>query len=87
MSGAQRYQGNGEDLDIYPWGRDEAPLCCQVKAYNGARGTKGILDALGDADVLFIRYDAEPGESVRPPLVVMPFETWERLLRKKAIGF
>lgn len=82
LSGGARYQGNGEDVDLYPFGLDAAPLCCQVKALNGPRGTKGITDALGDADALFLRYDAEPGHPALPPLVVLPWATWERLLGK-----
>jgi hypothetical protein len=53
---------------------------CQVKALGSPRGTKGITDALGKADALFLRFDAMPGERVRPPLVVLPWATWERLL-------
>jgi hypothetical protein len=83
LSGSMRYQGNGEDLDIYPWGRDAPPLCCQVKALNGPRGTKGILDALGEADALFLRYDAEPGYPAPAPTVVVPWATWERLMTGK----
>jgi hypothetical protein len=83
LSGAARYQGNGEDLDVYPFGADGPPLCCQVKALNGPRGTKGIIDALGDADALFLRFDAEPGHACRPPTVIVPWRTWERLLTGK----
>ena len=82
LSGATGYNDNPEDVDIYPWGTEEAPLCCQVKAMNGPRGTKGIIDALADADALFLRYDAENGK-VRPPLVVLPWNTWEKLLKPK----
>lgn len=81
LSGAAGYQANGQDLDIYPFGTDRAPLCCQVKRYGSQRGTKGVIDALSDADALFIRYDASPGEPVRPPLVVLPWATWEKLLK------
>lgn len=81
LSGAAGYQANGEDVDLYPWGTNSAPLCCQVKRLAGPRGTKGVIDALGDADALFLRYDAAPGEQARPPLIVLPWSTWERLLR------
>jgi hypothetical protein len=80
LSGAMRYQGNGEDLDVYPFGRDAAPLVCQVK--RNLRGTKGVFDALSDADALFLRYDAEPGQQALPPTVVLPWRTWERILSK-----
>jgi hypothetical protein len=84
LSGAMRFQGNGEDIDIIVApGRDgSGTLHAQVKAQGGPRGTKGVIDALGEADVLFIRYDRQDGESrVRPPLVVLPWRTWERLLK------
>ena len=81
LSGAMAYQGNGHDLDIHlPF--LAGPLCCQVKAYKGPRGTKGITDALSDADALFLRYDAEPGHPAPPPLVVLPWATWEILVKR-----
>jgi hypothetical protein len=76
-----RYQGNGEDLDVYPFGRDAAPLVCQVK--RNLRGKKGIMDALADADALFLRDDAEPGQPAPSPTVVLPWRTWERLVTKR----
>jgi hypothetical protein len=83
LSGGTGYQGNGEDVDVYPNGQDYAPLICQVKGLNGPRGTKGITDALGEADALFLRFDAEPGQRVRPPIVVMPWATYEALLLRQ----
>ena len=81
LSGATAYQGNGEDVDLYPWGEDAGPLCCQVKSRK-PEADKVIRDALSDADALFLRYDAEPGQQVRPPLVVVPWRTWEQLLNR-----
>lgn len=83
LSGGALYQGNGEDLDIYIDGVDQAPLCCQVKAMKSPRGIKGILDDLADSDALFIRLDAEPGQPVRPPTVVLPWSTYEKLLKRR----
>lgn len=83
LSGGTAYQGNTEDLDVYPDGLDYAPLVCQVKGLGGPRGTKGIMDALGEADALFLRFDAEPGGRVDPPTVVMPWRTYERLLLRR----
>ena len=88
LSGAMRFQGNGEDIDVTV----EKPLAsgavetmflhCQVKAQDSPRGTKGIIAALGEADALFIRYDRQEGEKhARPPLVVLPWSTWERLIK------
>lgn len=83
LSGGMQYQGNNEDVDIYVDGTAFKPLQCQVKA--NPRGTKGVTDALGEADALFMRWDAEPGGRVRPPLVLMPWSTWEKLiLRSKS---
>ncbi|MBO0736555.1 MAG: hypothetical protein J2P48_08305 [Alphaproteobacteria bacterium] len=82
LSGGTHYQGNGEDVDIYLDGPDRAPLLTQVKAIKGHRGTKGITDSLGDADVLFLRFDAQPGQPAQAPLVVMPWQTWERLVKR-----
>ena len=83
LSGGAAYQGNMEDVDIYPDGLDEAPLCCQVKGMKTPRGCKGVIDALGEADALFMRFDAPPGGQVAPPIVVMPWATWERLLNRR----
>ena len=82
LSGATAYQANGEDVDLYPFGLDAAPLCCQVKGLSSESGTKTMLGWLSDADVLFLRYDAEPGQQVRPPVVIMPWATWERLIKR-----
>lgn len=81
LSGGMRYQGNGEDVDVYHAGTDFEPFYCQVKG--NPRGTKGMVDALGDADALFMRWDAEPGQRVRPPLVLIPWATWEKLLLRQ----
>ena len=32
LSGAARYRGNGEDVDLYVFGPDAAPIACEVKA-------------------------------------------------------
>jgi hypothetical protein len=75
LSGAMDYQGNHEDVDIYPFTREYAPLCCQVKRFK--TGMRGIKKALGDADALFFREDREPW------LVIVPMETWKRLVVDK----
>ena len=81
LSGATKYGNNGEDVDVHPLGKDHGrPFCCQVKA--NLSGTKGLFKALGDADALFLRYDAEPGYKVQPVTVVLPWETWEFLLSR-----
>lgn len=80
LSGAMRYQANAQDVDVYAVGDDAAPLVCQVKRLKGPRGTQGVMKALGEADALFLRFDAEPGCPAPPPTVVLPWRTWERIL-------
>ena len=55
LSGASRYQGNGSDLDIYPWGLEGPPLCGEVKARAGGAGFKTLERWLGENDCLFLR--------------------------------
>jgi Holliday junction resolvase len=74
LSGAARYQGNGADVDIYPFGPEEAPVCCEVKARASGEGFTTLERWLGDADVLFLR------RNNAPPLVVLPLCIWERIL-------
>ena len=92
LSGAMRFQGNGEDLVVHvkrPFrnpdpsvGQISMLLNGQVKSKKDTQGTKGIIAALGEADALFIRYDRQEGEKhARPPLVVLPWATWERLIK------
>lgn len=74
LSGAARYRGNGADVDLYVFGRDAAPLVCEVKARASGEGFATLERWLGDADVLFLRRDRAE------PLVVLPWSTWARLL-------
>jgi hypothetical protein len=74
LSGAARYQGNGGDIDVYPWGPEGPPLCCQVKARAGGEGFATLERWLGDSDALFLRRDRAD------PLVVLPWSTWVRLV-------
>jgi Holliday junction resolvase len=61
LSGAVRYQGNGADVDIYPFGRDAAPLVGEVKARANGEGFATLDRWLGDNDLLFLRRNgAEP---------------------------
>jgi hypothetical protein len=80
LSGAARYGGNGGDVDIYPFGPDEPPLCCQVKARASCEGFATLARWLSDADALFLRRDRAD------PLVVLPWSTWARLVPGMAPG-
>lgn len=76
LSGASRYQDNGADVDVYHNGKDEAPICCEVKARKSGAGFKQLDAWLADNDALFLRRDRAE------PLVVLPWRTWASLLRR-----
>jgi hypothetical protein len=83
LSGAARYQGNGSDVDVYPWGKEGAPLCGEVKARGSGGGFVQIEKWLSDSDVMFLVRDQElPGKPAPAPLVVLPWATWTRLIKK-----
>jgi len=77
-SGATHFRGAGHDVDLYPFGVDEAPLVAEVKGRGQGDGFRMLERWLGDYDVLFLRRDR------RDPLVVLPWETWQRLVGGKA---
>jgi hypothetical protein len=74
LSGASRFRGSGHDIDIYAFGRDEAPLVAEAKARKDGCGFATIAAWLGENDALFLRADRAP------PLVVLPWSVWARLL-------
>jgi|SRR5579875_1097623 len=76
LSGASRFRGSGHDIDLYPLGRDEAPLVAEVKARASGAGFKMLATWLGEYDALFLRRDNAD------PLVVVPWRVWARLLEK-----
>ena len=76
LSGASRYRGAGHDVDLYPFGRDAAPLVAEVKARGNGSGFTLLEKWLGEHQVLFLRRDRAD------PLVVLPWSTCETLLEK-----
>jgi hypothetical protein len=74
LSGAARYRGNGADVDLYVFGPDAAPIVCEVKARASGEGFATLERWLGDFDALFLRRDRAD------PLVVLPWQTWARLV-------
>ena len=74
LSGASHYQGRNADIDIYPAGRDAAPLCCEVKARAGGAGFVTLEKWLGENDVLFLR------RNNAEPVVVLPWRTWAKIV-------
>ena len=76
LSGGAHYQGNGADVDIYPFGKDGAPLCCEVKGRANGEGFATLERWLGENDALFLRRDRAE------PVVVLPWRIWAMLLGK-----
>jgi hypothetical protein len=74
LSDAQRYQQNGADVDVYVLGPDQPPLKAEVKGRANGEGFVTLERWLSDADALFLIRDRAP------PMVVLPWQTWERLL-------
>ncbi len=76
LSGASRYQGNGADIDVYVDGKDAGALVGEVKARAAGQGFVTIEKWLGENDMLFLVRDRQE------PMVVVPWATWERLLKR-----
>ena len=70
LSGASRFRGSGHDVDLYPFGRDAAPLVAEVKARKNGSGFTQIEKWLDSYDVLFLRRNRAD------PLVLLPWSTW-----------
>ncbi len=76
LSGGMNYQQNGEDVDLYVFGKDEGALVTQVKRQATDAGWKTILGQLGEADALFFRTDRSEWH------VMVPMRVWRRLLKR-----
>lgn len=76
LSGAMKYQGGGHDVDVYAFGKNETPLIAEVKGRKAFPVWLGGY--LGQNDALFLIADRDE------PLVVLPWKTWAKLLRKIA---
>jgi len=63
-------------VDIYPFGKDGAPLCCEVKGRANGEGFATLERWLGENDALFLRRDRAE------PVVVLPWRIWAMLLGK-----
>ena len=74
LSGATRFRGSGHDVDLYIFGRDEAPAVAEVKARASGKGFTMLERWLAEYDVLLLRRDRAT------PLVVLPWHIWQRLI-------
>lgn len=79
LSGAAggRYSG---DIDIPLWGADRPSLVAEVKARASGSGFVTLERWLGENDLIFLRRDRAA------PLVVLPWETYARLVGRKEVG-
>jgi Holliday junction resolvase len=76
LSGASRFRNSGHDLDVYPFGREEAPIVAEVKARRDGKGFTQLESWLGEYDILFLRRDRAD------PMIVLPWKTWAALLER-----
>jgi hypothetical protein len=76
LSGATRFRGSGHDVDLYIFGKDEAPAVAEVKSRASGEGFTTLERWLGEYDLLVLRRDRAD------PLVVLPWSTWARLLER-----
>jgi Holliday junction resolvase len=77
LSGASRFRGSGHDLDVYVFGRDEAPIIAEVKARKEGAGFATLERWLGEYDCLFLR------RNHAEPLVLVPWRLWARMLKRR----
>jgi hypothetical protein len=77
LSGASRFRDQGHDLDLYLWGRDEAPAVAEVKARKNGAGFTTLERWLGEYDALILK------RNNTDPLVVPPWRIWARLIQQK----
>jgi hypothetical protein len=76
LSGASHFRGSGHDLDVYLFGREEAPIVAEVKGRQDGSGFALLERWLGEFDALFLR------RNNADPLVVLSWRMWARLLER-----
>src|SRR5215472_1858099 len=67
LSGSTHFRGSGHDLNIYPFGREAAPLVAESKARKDGQGFAQLERWLGTYDLLFLR------RNHADPMVVLPW--------------
>jgi Holliday junction resolvase len=76
LSGASRFRGSGHDLDVYPFGQEEAPIVAESKARKNGAGFVQLETWLGEYDALFLR------RNNADPMVLVTWRVWAALLSK-----
>jgi hypothetical protein len=79
LSGSSHFRGTSHDLDVYPFGKDEAPLVFEVKARKSGEGFAMLDKWLGDYAGLCLKRDR------RLPGVYLSWETYVSLLAGKHV--
>jgi Holliday junction resolvase len=74
LSGASRFRGSGHDVDLYAFGREQAPIVAEVKSRKNGAGFIQLETWLADYDALFLR------RNNTDPMVVLPWRVWAALL-------
>jgi hypothetical protein len=75
-SGATRFRNGSHDLDLYLFGKEQAPAVCEVKARKNGSGFTTLERWLSDYDALFLK------RNNREPMVVLPWRVWRSLLER-----
>ena len=74
LSGASHFRDSGHDLDVYAFGREEAPIVCEVKARKDGKGFVQLESWLGEYDALLLK------RNNAAPLVCLPWQVFVRLM-------
>ena len=74
LSGASRFRGSGHDIDVYLFGREQAPMVCEVKSRKSGAGFATLERWLAEYDALFLRRNGAD------PMVVLAWRVWTRIL-------
>ena len=74
LSGASRFRGSGHDIDVYLFGREDAPIVTEVKSRKNGAGFTTLEAWLNEYDALFLR------RNNADPLVLLPWRVWARIL-------
>jgi hypothetical protein len=72
LSGTSRFRGRGHDVDLYLFGRDQAPAVAE--AHKNGAGFTTLETWLAEYDALYLR------RNNADPLDVLPWRMWARTL-------
>ena len=76
LSGASRFRGSSHDIDVYLFGREDAPIVAEAKSRKNGAGFTTLEASLNEYDALFLR------RNNADPLVLLPWRVWARILER-----